>query len=126
MPVHQLQHINIRCADAARSRDFYQMLGLTVGDRPPFASFGFWMYAGGMPIVHLVQKKPGEKTLGPGTGDMDHVALGAEKLDAMRAMFRDKGIPFQEAIVPRDGSVQLFLSDPDGVPLELNFLSPNS
>ena len=126
MPVHQLQHINIRCADAARSRDFYQMLGLTVGDRPPFASQGYWMYGGGTPIVHLVQKKPGEKTLGPGTGDMDHVALGAEKLDAMRATLTGAGIAFQEAIVPRDGSVQLFISDPDGVPLELNFLSATS
>jgi hypothetical protein len=76
--------------------------------------------------VHLVQKKPGEKVLGPGTGDMDHVALGAEKLSTMRAMFQERGIAFQEAIVPRDGSVQLFISDPDGVPLEINFLSAES
>ena len=126
MPVRQLQHVNIRCNDVTRSRDFYQILGLTVGDRPPFASQGYWMYAGGTPIVHLVQKKLGEKVLGPGTGEMNHVALGAERLDAMRATLTHQGIAFQEAIVPRDGSVQLFISDPDGVPLELNFLSPES
>jgi len=126
MPVRHLQHINIRCSDVARSRDFYQILGLTVGDRPPFASQGYWMYAGGTPIVHLVQKKPGEKVLGPGTGDMNHVALGADRLDAMRATLAREAIAFQEAIVPRDGSVQLFINDPDGVPLELNFLSAES
>ena len=107
------------------------MLGLTVGDRPPFTSQGYWMYAGGAPVVHLVQIKSGEKVLGPGPGDMNHVglnhvALGAEQLDAMRATLVHQGIAFQEAIVPRDGSVQLFLSDPDGVPLELNFPSPQS
>ena len=50
MAVDQLQHVNIRCADVHRSRDFYeQMLGLSEGERPPFASVGYWLdreYAG--------------------------------------------------------------------------------
>jgi catechol 2,3-dioxygenase-like lactoylglutathione lyase family enzyme len=125
MPVTTLQHVNIRCANAGRSRDFYQLLGLTEGPRPPFASTGYWMYAGDEPIVHLVQKKPDEPVLGPGTGALDHVALGAVNLAAMREELNRRGIGFREAVVPRDGSVQLFVADPDGVTLELNFPGPD-
>jgi catechol 2,3-dioxygenase-like lactoylglutathione lyase family enzyme len=125
MPVTALQHVNIRCADVERSRTFYRLLGLIDGDRPPFASMGYWMYAGAEPVVHLVQKKVGEAVLGPGTGELDHVALGAAGLATMRAELNRHGIAFREAVVPRDGSVQLFVPDPDGVTLELNFSGPN-
>jgi catechol 2,3-dioxygenase-like lactoylglutathione lyase family enzyme len=126
MPVTALQHVNIRCADVERSRAFYRLLGLIDGDRPPFASMGYWMYAGAEPVVHLVQKKVDEPALGPGTGELDHVALGAAGLAAMRDDLKRHGIAFREAVVPRDGSVQLFVPDPDGVTLELNFSGPDS
>jgi len=126
MPVITLQHVNIRCTDAERSRDFYRLLGLTDGARPPFASQGYWMYAGPEPVVHLVQKEAGETTRGPDTGELDHVALGAEKLAAMRTLLSQRGIAFHERVVPRDGSVQLFVRDPDGVQLELNFTGPDA
>jgi catechol 2,3-dioxygenase-like lactoylglutathione lyase family enzyme len=84
------------------------------------------MYAGPEPVVHLVQKPPHETRRGPDTGELDHVALGAEKLDLMRDTLNQRGIAFREAIVPRDGSVQLFVHDPDGILLELNFVSPNA
>ena len=126
MPVNALQHINIRSADVERSRAFYRLLGLTDGPRPPFASMGYWMYAGEDPVVHLVQKKPDEPVLGPGTGDLDHIALGAVGLAAMREELNRQGIAYREAVVPRDGSIQLFVPDPDGVTLELNFSGPDS
>jgi catechol 2,3-dioxygenase-like lactoylglutathione lyase family enzyme len=44
MPVDRFQHINIRAADVERTRDFYvRALDLRVGDRPPFASTGYWL-----------------------------------------------------------------------------------
>ena len=56
MPVDQLQHVNIRCSDLARSRDFYvHIIGLVEGYRPPFDSIGHWLYIGALPAVHLVQ-----------------------------------------------------------------------
>jgi catechol 2,3-dioxygenase-like lactoylglutathione lyase family enzyme len=122
MPVTALQHINIRCADIARSRDFYVgLLGLAEGRRPPFASHGFWLYLGSDPVVHLVQKRPDEKKRGPGTGELDHVAFAAQGLQDMRDLLNLHGIEFREAFVARDNVVQLFLQDPDGVQLELNF-----
>jgi catechol 2,3-dioxygenase-like lactoylglutathione lyase family enzyme len=121
MPIDQLQHINIRCADVEAAKDFYlRVLGLTVGPRPPFQSTGYWMYLGDHPIVHLVQRPAGEPPKA-GEGNLDHVGLGGVDLEGTRAQLQAAGIQFREQVVPRDGSVQIFVIDPDGVRLELNF-----
>lgn len=121
MPIRRLQHINIRCSDVEASRDFYVALGLTVGPRPPFQSRGYWLYAGDEPVVHLVQRPAEERKKGPGTGDLDHVALEGADLEGMRRVLRQRGYSFREAVVPRDNVTQVFVADPDGVTLELNF-----
>jgi catechol 2,3-dioxygenase-like lactoylglutathione lyase family enzyme len=126
MAMGALQHINIRCADAQRSRDFYvDIMGLTEGPRPPFKSSGYWLYLGPEPIVHLVQKPADEPVLGPGTGDLDHIAFAGHELDAFKAVLTAAGLPFREAVVPRDQTIQIFVLDPDGVQLELNFPDPS-
>jgi catechol 2,3-dioxygenase-like lactoylglutathione lyase family enzyme len=121
MPVDQLQHVNIRCADVEVTREFYiRVLGLRVGPRPPFLSTGYWMYLGDHPIVHLVQRPAGEAaTSGPGS--LDHVGFGGVDLEGTRAQLQAAGIPYREKVVPRDGGVQIFVVDPDGVRVELNF-----
>ena len=47
MALHAFQHVNTRSADVERTRAFYERLGLRVGDRPPFASRGYWLYPDG-------------------------------------------------------------------------------
>ena len=116
-----LQHINIRCVNAEAARDFYvELLGLRVGPRPPFLSRGYWLYAGDDPIVHLVQKEPAGSRQ-PLAGALNHIAFEGTGLEATRDRLRAHNISFREETVPRDGTVQIFLTDPDGVPLELNF-----
>ena len=119
--IEGFQHLNIRTADVERARDFYvRALGLRVGDRPPFTSFGYWLYLGDQPVVHLVQCGPGE-SIEPGSGRLDHVAFRGVDLDGMRQTLHAAGVPFREAVVPRDQTVQIFLHDPDGLMLELTF-----
>ena len=121
MPVDGFQHVNIRSADVERTRDFYvRVLGLRVGDRPPFSSIGYWLYLGNQAVVHLVQRGPAD-TAADGSGNLDHVAFRGVDLDATRQTLRAAGIPFREAVVPRDNTVQIFVHDPDGIKLELNF-----
>jgi len=121
MPIDGFQHINIRSADVERTRDFYvRVLGLRVGDRPPFASTGYWLYLGDTPIVHLVQRNPGDD-VHAGSGNLDHVAFRGVDVEATRDTLTAAGIPFREAIVPRDQTLQIFVLDPDGIKLELNF-----
>lgn len=122
MPLGVIQHLNIRCVDADATRDFYvQTLGLTVGDRPPFASQGYWLYAGDRPVVHLVQKPAGEAVPPATTGHLDHIGFEAHDLEATAATLEARGVPYRKAVVPRDGSTQLFVRDPNGVTIELNF-----
>lgn len=120
MAVVAFEHVNTRSADVERTKAFYVRLGLTVGDRPPFASQGYWMYLEGRPVIHLVQRKPGEPHH-EGAGNVDHVAFRAADLEGTRRMLQEAGLAFREAVVPRDNTVQIFVSDPDGVTVELNF-----
>ncbi len=122
MPVASLQHVNIHCRDVDRTRDFYvRILGLSVGDRPPVASVGYWLYLGQHPVIHLVQRVEDASASGATTGAIDHVAFQGTDLEATRAALEAEGLVFREAIVPRDGTVQIFVHDPDGVKIELNF-----
>jgi catechol 2,3-dioxygenase-like lactoylglutathione lyase family enzyme len=125
VPVDQLQHVNIRCADVHRSRDFYaNVLGLREGERPPFPSAGYWLYVGAVPVIHLVQRTTAASDAA-GSGAIDHVAFHGVDLAATRARLQAASLPFREAVVPRDGTVQFFVHDPDGVKIELNFDAGN-
>ena len=58
MSVLSLHHVNLRVSalELQLLREFYcDALGLSVGWRPPFKSNGLWLYAGDIPIVHLVE-----------------------------------------------------------------------
>ena len=122
MPVDALQHINIRVTDAGRTRDFYvRILGLRVGDRPPFTSTGYWLYLGDDPVLHIVQKTPDEPASAHTTGAIDHVAFRGVNLGETRRALIGEGLEFEERVLPRDQGVQLFVLDPDGIRIELNF-----
>lgn len=120
MAIHAFQHVNTRSRDVERTKDFYVSLGLRVGDRPPFASRGYWLYLGDQPVLHLVQRPDGDKHY-EGSGNLDHVAFQASDLEGTRQALKVAGLPFREALVPRDGAIQIFVRDPDGITVELNF-----
>jgi catechol 2,3-dioxygenase-like lactoylglutathione lyase family enzyme len=126
MPVEMLEHYTIRCASLERTRDFYRdMLGLTVGDRPNFPFKGYWLYLGGVPIVHLVDKAESEVRDGPHRGEdtaaLDHIAFRGVDLEATRATLKQHGQAFRENAVPGGRIHQIFVPDPDGILIELNF-----
>src|SRR3954453_5063380 len=125
MSVTTFLHVNTRSADVERTKAFYERLGLRVGDRPPFASRGYWMYLGDVPVLHLVQRPDGQ-THHDGSGNVDHIAFEADDLEGMRRLLHQAGLPFREAVVPRDGTIQIFVRDPDGVTVELNFAPQGS
>ncbi len=59
--------------DAAR-RFFVDVAGLTEGARPPFRVDGFWLYADGRPVIHLIEATvPGVS--GRAVPRIDHVAF---------------------------------------------------
>ena len=120
MPLLHLDHVNILCQDLAASQHFYgQVLGMEEGSRPPFDFPGAWFYLGGRPVVHLVGDSP---LAGSGTkGSIDHVAFDATDLPGMRQRLHGRGIKYVEKPVPGRPVTQIFLHDPDGIMIEINF-----
>ena len=50
MPAMSLNHYTILARDLEATKNFYtDVVGLTVGDRPPLAFPGYWLYCGGVP-----------------------------------------------------------------------------
>jgi catechol 2,3-dioxygenase-like lactoylglutathione lyase family enzyme len=122
-------------------QDFYErVLGLTVGARPSFNFSGSWLYAGNEPIIHLAAVVEEAKTYSGSapsmpsalpapislTGAIDHIALRMDgPVDACRQNLLASKIKFTEAPVPDFPIYQLFLHDPLGVKIELNFVLPS-
>ena len=122
MHVTGIDHFNIRTHDLERIVRFYtQVLGLERGDRPPFSSPGAWLYANGHPVLHVsvADAAPSGDTM-----PLDHVAFAVTGLEATRERLRVEGLDFQEFDVPGRAMRQIFVHDPDGVALELNFTDP--
>lgn len=122
-----LNHYTIRTTDIDACRNFYaNVLGLTEGPRPAFHFPGAWMYRGdhgdfANAVVHIISVDQQTTDGLQGTGAIDHIAFNAEGLAAMLAHLDESAVLFQERTVPGIGLHQLFLLDPQGIMVELNY-----
>ena len=134
-----LNHFSIRSADLPACERFYAgLLGLQVGPRPPFPFPGLWLYAGDTAhyanaVVHIIgfdrsdpeglKRYLGERDAASlqGTGVVDHVAFFATGLAETLARLAAAGVACRERTVPLLGLHQVFVDDPNGVVVELNF-----
>ncbi|MEN9544678.1 MAG: hypothetical protein RLZZ598_1511 [Pseudomonadota bacterium] len=129
MPTLGFSHYNLRAPRALleRLRDFYRdVVGLTEGERPPFQSFGYWLYAGDQAVLHLSESLPGEQRSTELASSFDHAAFRCtDRLEFEQRLTRH-GIHFERASVPHTGQRQLFFADPAGNGVELNFAGPDA
>ena len=102
-------------------RDFYcDVIGLTEGFRPPFERFGFWLYINDKDVLHLITPKEGDGR-SPQKSSFDHVAFKTGDYDGVLKKLRALNIPFEEKPIPGMAAHQIFLRDPAGNRVELNF-----
>ncbi|PLP96453.1 VOC family protein [Cupriavidus pauculus] len=118
MKLTGMNHFTVLTANLQSSVHFYaEVLGLSVGPRPALAFDGAWLYCEDAAVVHLVARKTAAST----SGVLDHMAFSATDLGGFQKRLRSFGIPFVLSQQIDTGIWQIFLHDPDGAKIELDF-----
>jgi catechol 2,3-dioxygenase-like lactoylglutathione lyase family enzyme len=136
MPISHIEHFLVAADDIDATRDWYaRVLGMKPGAHPDFGFPVHWMYLGDTDIVHIgpsarqageIQKKFLGRTsqdTGAGTGALDHIAFRATGLRGMLEHLKKEKVFFTQRRANGQALFQLFLYDPNGVKIELNYAS---
>ena len=137
MPLRTLDHCSIRTLNLEATRDFYiNVLGMNEGHRPDFPFPGCWLYVDGRTVVHLVGVDPNDPSglmgyLGgdidaealTGSGSFDHIAFRATDAPAMLERLKKNDVAYRERQVPNMDLHQIFVEDPNGITIELNYFA---
>ena len=141
--IKQLDHCNIRTFKIGETVRFYcDLLGLRDGDFPGPRAMGAWLYdTTDRPVLHLIAIDPANPDealdrirerldgLGAaldadnltGSGAVDHIAFECVDYDDQVVRIQGRGLPFRTSEVPSIALRQIFVNDPNGVVVELNF-----
>ena len=132
MPLNLMEHYLVLTDDIDMTRDFYvDVLGLEEGFRPDLGFPGYWLYLKQVPVLHIAEWETYTRhsnklgipvtTRADGTGAFDHIAFNGTAPEPMISCLEDRQISFSRNDVPHAQLVQLFLNDPNGIKIELNF-----
>ena len=128
-----LDHINMQTVKLAETVAFYRdLFDLRAGDPPPPLDPAEvqWMFdPEGSPIFHLstpgALNAIGDINSGADTGAVHHVALACSGHDAMLERLDRMGLHHRGNHVLAIDLKQIFVRDPNGVLLELNYRKGN-
>ena len=133
MPLEHLQHFLIQTTDLEGTANWYvDVLGMRRGPHPDFKFPVVWLYVGDNDVLHLtegganvsdnrMQYLGQQSQATSGSGVVDHVAFRASGLRDMLTHLKGKRQSFQTRQVSNAGLFQIFILDPNGVKVELNF-----
>jgi catechol 2,3-dioxygenase-like lactoylglutathione lyase family enzyme len=133
MPLSHIEHFLLQTADMKKTREWYvNVLGMRVGPNPDFKFPVFWLYLGDKDVVHVTEggakvsenrkRYVGQESQATaGSGAVDHIAFRATGLREMIAHLESLGVDFKQRKVDDQGLYQLFMFDPNGVKIELNY-----
>jgi catechol 2,3-dioxygenase-like lactoylglutathione lyase family enzyme len=118
----QLDHVTLVTPDLDAARRFFRdVAGLAEGARPPFRVAGHWFYAGGRPVIHLVDATLAATPVAFVAPRIDHLALRVASADEWLALLdrlHAHCVPYQCADVPASSERQLFVALAPGVVVE--------
>ena len=133
MPLHHLEHFLIQPDNLEETAAWWcDVLGLEEGPHPDFGFPVKWLYIGDNDVVHMTTggdnvSDARKNYLGQqseavhGSGVVDHIAFRCTGLAETLAHLRRKSVAVQKRRVDDQALYQLFLLDPNGVKVELNF-----
>lgn len=129
MAVKSLAHLALNCRDIEKSVDFYvRVLGLKylfTQKRDDGSLFYIYLYAGGSTFLELFPTAAAASDA-PRAG-LAHLCIAVDDIAAAVERVRREGWPLASDVkTGRDGNLQVWLADPDGVPLELMQMMPGS
>ena len=135
MPLSHIEHFLLQTADMEKTRQWYvNVLGMRVGPNPDFKFPVLWLYLGDKDVVHVTEggakvsenrkRYVGQESQATaGSGAIDHLAFRATGLRQMISHLASLGVDFKQRQVDDQGLYQLFMFDPNGVKIELNYSS---
>jgi catechol 2,3-dioxygenase-like lactoylglutathione lyase family enzyme len=116
----RLDHVNLQTVQFDAMRAWYtDIMHLREGYRPNFPFPGAWMYAGEVPVVHLVPVE-----VAPPKADdlaLEHAAFRATGLHDFLERLQTAGEAVRVVRVPDIPLVQVNVWDPDGNHLHVDF-----
>jgi len=125
MRVNRIDHVNLRTPLLEESVAFYiNLLNLRRG---PAAGMdetrNAWLYDDqDQPIIHINMPDEGEQVASSkGTGRLHHIAFDCEGHDELITRLGKLGYAYGTNLIAQIGLRQIFLPDPNGVQIELNF-----
>lgn len=134
MPLAHIEHYLIAADDMEATKNWYcDVLGMQEGWHPEFNFPVYWLYLDGKDVVHISQSAKNatdnqktylgrtSQSTGTGTGAIDHIAFRATGLPDTMAHLKNVGIEFKERRANGQALYQLFMFDPNGIKVELNF-----
>ena len=134
MSLKTFEHVLILADDLKKTKEFYvDLLGLKDGYRPDFPFPGHWLYLNEddkAACIHLAMRKQGDGQdyyIGKkvdaksGSGAIDHVAFNADDIEGMKSKLDKISMEYTHRKVPDFPLEQIFIMDPDGVKVELNY-----
>jgi catechol 2,3-dioxygenase-like lactoylglutathione lyase family enzyme len=119
MAITEMNHFTVLTDDLDRTRAFYEgLLGLREGPRPPLGFPGAWLYAGERPVLHVIAGRalPAERR-----GVLDHMAFSATNLAEVVARLESARVAYDLKRQAESNVWQLFVNDPNGARVELDF-----
>jgi len=132
MPLTELNHYFVRANDLEKTKDFYcDVLGFEVMPRPNFPFPGYWLGINGKIQVHVgLAGVKNQEVYYLGTpknaatdnsGVIDHIAFLASEPEKFVKKFKSMGAQYRPRSLPESELFQLFIKDPNGLTIELNF-----
>lgn len=119
--IQRLDHVNILTSNLQDMITWYgDILDLHPGHRPPFSTAGAWLYANGIPCVHLVDVSSQPQTTEP---KIEHFAFAATGMPDFLSKLDDRGITYSIDQVPEMPLLQVNIADCDGNHIHVDFAS---
>ena len=139
MLINSLDHCAIRTTKLQETRDFFvDILGLEDGERPDFPFPGAWLYTDSTAVIHLIGVDPNDPSglqryVGgeistealQGSGAFDHIAFRANDPSVLTERLKQADYEYRERQVPNMNLFQIFVEDPNGITIELNYWGEN-